>query len=65
MQTPGLRTDVSQLPFERLPNIHEANAIAADADTCDFLLEALIAGFAATRKQPGGHRPRGNRGERR
>lgn len=49
VRTPGLRTDVSRLPLERFPNLHAVNAIAADADTWNYLIEALIAGFTTIR----------------
>jgi len=49
------RTDVAALPVERFPNAHAMNRVAAKADTFDFLVESLIAGFDATRKR---RRPR-------
>lgn len=44
------RTDVSGLSPERFPNIHEADRVAAKADTFTYMIESLIAGFA-TRKR--------------
>jgi len=48
LRTPGLSTDLSALPVERFPRIHEANAIAPEADAWTYLIESLIAGFAAS-----------------
>lgn len=45
------RTNVAALPIERFPNAHAMNRVAGKADTFDFLVEALIAGFEATRKR--------------
>jgi AcrR family transcriptional regulator len=49
LKTPGLRTDVSILPPERFPQLHAANAIAARANPSNYLIDALIAGFAVRR----------------
>ena len=49
LRTPGLRTDVSALSRDAFPHLHAANAIAEKTDTWSYLIEALIAGFAATR----------------
>ena len=45
------RTNIAALPIERFPNAHAMNRVAGKADTFDFLVEALIAGFEATRKR--------------
>jgi hypothetical protein len=47
LKTPGLRTSVSILSPERFPQLHATNAIAARADPSNYLIDALIAGFAA------------------
>jgi AcrR family transcriptional regulator len=60
LRSPGLRTDVSRLPREHFPNLHAANAIAAEADTWSYLIEALIAGFAASRRNVKGRRQNGD-----
>ncbi len=44
------RTDIHELPIERFPNAHALNRVAATTDTFGYLVEALIAGFEATRK---------------
>ena len=44
------RTNVGELPIERFPQVHAMNRVAGKTDTFGFLVEALIAGFAATRK---------------
>lgn len=44
------RTDIKLLPIERFPNVHAINRVAGKSDTFGYLVEALIAGFAATRK---------------
>jgi AcrR family transcriptional regulator len=46
-RTPGLRTDVARLPLERFPNLHAAYTLRAKADSWDYLVDGLIAGFAA------------------
>jgi AcrR family transcriptional regulator len=47
LRTPDLRTDPARLPAERFPHIHEADLVAAEADTWTYLIEALIEGFGA------------------
>jgi AcrR family transcriptional regulator len=44
------RTNVGELPIERFPNLHAINRVAGRTDTFAYLVEALIAGIAATRK---------------
>jgi hypothetical protein len=51
------RTNVGELPIERFPQVHAINRVAGKTDTFGYLVEALIAGFAATRK----NRPKGSR----
>lgn len=46
------RTDLSGLPAERFPHIHELDRVAGEADTFAYLVEALIAGFAASLRRP-------------
>jgi AcrR family transcriptional regulator len=58
-QTPGLRTDTNALSRDAFPRLHAANAIATKADTSSYLIDALIAGFEATRRGP---RQRGSPG---
>jgi AcrR family transcriptional regulator len=41
------RTDLDGLPAERFPGVHELADVAAAADTFGYLIDALIAGFAA------------------
>lgn len=41
------RTDVSGLPVERFPHLHEVDRITAEADTFAYLIDVLIDGFAA------------------
>ncbi len=43
-------TDIGTLPIERFPNAHAMNRVAGRTDTFGYLVEALIAGFEATRK---------------
>jgi AcrR family transcriptional regulator len=59
LRTPGLRTDIGRLPLAQFPNLHAVNAIAAEVDTWSYLIEALIAGFAASRKSARAPRRRG------
>ena len=47
------RTEISQLPIERFPNAHAMNRVAGKTDTFAYLVEALIAGFAASKKGTG------------
>jgi len=44
------RTDVSGLPTERFPHIHEVARVADQADTFAYLIEALIQGFGASQR---------------
>lgn len=44
------QTDLGQLPIERFPQVHAMSRVAGKADTFTYLVEALIAGFAASRK---------------
>ena len=44
------RTDIRELPRERFPQVHAMSRVAGKTDTFAYLVEALIAGFAATRK---------------
>jgi AcrR family transcriptional regulator len=43
------RTNVGELPIERFPQVHAINRVAGKTDTFAYLVEALIAGFTATR----------------
>lgn len=45
------RTNVSELPIERFPNVHAVNRVAGKTDTFSYLVEALITGFEATNKK--------------
>lgn len=45
------RTDLSGLTIERFPYLHEIDRAIAKADTFDYLINALIDGFAANRTQ--------------
>lgn len=49
-ESPNLRTDLSLLPPDAFPLMHAASATEATADTWGYLIEALIAGFATTRR---------------
>jgi AcrR family transcriptional regulator len=44
------RTNVSELPIERFPNVHTINRVAGKMDSFGYLVEALIAGFAVAKK---------------
>ena len=44
------RTDIGELPVERFPNAHALNRVAGRTDTFGYLIEALIAGIAASKK---------------
>ncbi len=44
------RTDITQLPIERFPNVHAVSRVAGKADTFAYLVEALVAGIEATKK---------------
>lgn len=52
------RTNIGELPIERFPNVHAISRVAGKTDTFVYLVEALIAGFAAAKKSG----PRGNAG---
>jgi AcrR family transcriptional regulator len=52
LRAPNLGTDLSLLPPERFPRIHEASAAAGKADACSYLIESLIRGFADTPPPP-------------
>lgn len=57
-RTPGLRTDIRTLPRDAFPNLHAASTIVAKTDTWSYLIEALIAGFAAMRDAAARAEPR-------
>jgi AcrR family transcriptional regulator len=42
------RTDVSKLPVERFPIVHEVARVTDEADTFAYLIDVLIDGFAAS-----------------
>jgi len=44
------RTNVGELPIERFPQVHAINRVAGKTDTFGYLVEALIAGFAAQKR---------------
>ena len=46
----AMRTDLGQLPIERFPQVHAMSRVAGKADTFSYLVDALIAGFAASKK---------------
>jgi len=48
LRTPDLESDLSLLPPEHFPRIHEASAVAGKADAWSYLIESLIRGFAGT-----------------
>jgi hypothetical protein len=48
LRTPDLESDLSLLPPERFPRIHEASALAEEMDVWSYLIESLIRGFAHT-----------------
>ena len=52
------RTDLRDLPVERFPQVHAMSRVVGKTDTFAYLVEALIAGFAATRKGRRGRRKR-------
>jgi AcrR family transcriptional regulator len=56
------RTDLRALPPDRYARLREADRIAARVDTYDYLIEALIAGFAHKRRARPASRRRGARG---
>jgi AcrR family transcriptional regulator len=45
------RTDVSGLPPERFPHVHEADRVAAEADTYTYMIESLIDGFSMRKRR--------------
>ena len=47
---PGLRTELGALPIESFPLIHEMAPLSETADTFDYLVDTLIAGFTANRR---------------
>jgi AcrR family transcriptional regulator len=51
------KTDIRELPIERFPNVHTINRVAGKTDTFGYLVEALIAGFEASRKPRARRRP--------
>jgi AcrR family transcriptional regulator len=51
------KSNIGALPIERFPNAHAVSRVAGKTDTFGYLVEALIAGFEATRKR----RPRRRR----
>ena len=50
-RSPDKRTDLSVLASERYPTIHEIGRVTGKADAFPYLVESLIAGFAANRTQ--------------
>jgi len=46
----AVRTDIRDLPVERFPQVHAMSRVAGKTDTFGYLVAALIAGFAATKK---------------
>jgi AcrR family transcriptional regulator len=46
----AVRTDIRELPIERFPQVHSMNRVAGKTDPFAYLIEALIAGFAASKK---------------
>ena len=62
LQSPGLRTDLSDSPPERFPLFHEAKAIATKVDASSYLIDTLVKGFASNlRKSRPQQRPAGTR----
>jgi hypothetical protein len=55
------RTDLRALPPDRYARLREADRVAAQVDTYDYLIEALIAGFAQRRRARAASRRRGTR----
>jgi AcrR family transcriptional regulator len=61
-RAPDLATDLSALPRERYPLLHDASAIASGLDTWSYLLDALVKGFGANlRESTAGRRAAGRR----
>jgi AcrR family transcriptional regulator len=46
----AVRTDIRDLPIERFPQAHAMNRVAGKTDPFAYLVEALITGFAASKK---------------
>jgi hypothetical protein len=44
------RTNIRELPVERFPNAHALNRVAGKTDTFGYLIDALVAGIAASKK---------------
>lgn len=49
-RNPGGRTDVTALPAESFPMIHEIDRVAGTTDAFDYLVNTLVAGFEANRR---------------
>jgi AcrR family transcriptional regulator len=47
MRSGARRSDVSALPAERFPRVHEAAGVADDADSYAYLIDVLVDGLAA------------------
>lgn len=47
---PAIDAEIEQLPADRFPNIAGIHAVARNADTFDFVLDALIEGISAKRQ---------------
>jgi AcrR family transcriptional regulator len=63
LRTPDLPSDLGTHPPERFPHLRRIEAVAAQADTSTYLIDALVEGFAAnlrgsklTRRRAGGAR---------
>jgi AcrR family transcriptional regulator len=56
LRTPDLPSDLGTHPPERFPHLRRIEAIAAQADTSTYLIDALVEGFAANlrRSKPAG-----------
>jgi AcrR family transcriptional regulator len=50
------RTNIRELPVERFPNAHALNRVAGKTDTFGYLIDALVAGIAASKKPRPRHR---------
>lgn len=46
----AVRSDIGELPIERFPQAHAINRVAGKTDTFAYLVEALITGFAASKR---------------
>jgi AcrR family transcriptional regulator len=53
MRSGARRSDVSTLPAERFPRVHEAARVADDADTYAYLIDVLVDGLAANLRSGG------------